>query len=396
MLSLLDSARRNLFLARDCFGIKPLYFRQSGSFFAFASEVKPLLEFENSKRAVNPERLLLYMRYGISDQGADTLFSDIHQLPPGHFAVLPIGGETATVQTTCYWKPSLDENPDISFDEAASRVREVFLKNVGLHLRSDVPIGPALSGGIDSSAIVMCIRHLEPQAEIHSFSYIAEQESINEERWVDIICEASGAHVHKVRPSAGELFTDLDDLVHSQDEPFGSTSLYAQYRVFRLAREAGVKVMLDGQGADELLGGYRYYLGARLASLLRQERWSEASRFIRRCAELPGASTYSVALHAADYLLPPVLQGPLRKLIKRDVSPTWINQRWFSDSGVEPSLVKYTKDKDVLKESLLRTLSQTSLPSLLRYEDRNSMASSIESRVPFLTRRVCRSHSLLA
>ena len=149
--------------------------------------------------------------------------------------------------------------PAGSFDQAAERVRELFLDSVRLHLRSDVPVGAALSGGIDSSAIVAAMRAIEPEVELHAFSYLADDPELDEERWVDLAAGAARATVHKTRVRSCELIADLDALLAAQDEPFGGTSIYAQHRVFRSAREAGIKVMLDGLYEDlarhwELMG----------------------------------------------------------------------------------------------------------------------------------------------
>ncbi len=380
--AILDTQRRHVLLARDFFGVKPLYYLAQDGFFCFGSEIKALLEFGLSRPEVNTQRLLLYLRYGMADFGSQTLLSRVQQLPAAHYIELPLESSTQP-EPQCYWNPESDGDLDISFDEAAKHVRELFLRNVELHLRSDVPIGSALSGGIDSSSVVMAIRHLDSNAEIHAFSFIAEDKAISEERWIDIVGREARAHVHKVRATANELAADLDDIMYFHDEPFGSTSVYAQYQVFRAARAAGIKVMLDGQGADEILGGYRYYLGARLASLLRQGRWSEAAQFLQSFSRF-GFGKYRGLAYCADYLMPPALQSAARKIVGKDALPPWLNRRWFAERGVGPRYVNYTTARDVLRDSLSRSVSET-LPSLLRYEDRNSMASSVESRVPFLT-----------
>jgi asparagine synthase (glutamine-hydrolysing) len=382
--AILDTKRRTLFLARDFFGIKPFYYTFQDGCFAFASEVKALMEFAAGNRTANPERLYLYLRYGMCDHGSETLLSRVRQLPAGHFLELNLD-EKLEPRPLCYWRPEVSETLDISFEEAAVRVCDLFMNNVRLHLRSDVPVGTALSGGVDSSAIVMAMRHLHPDLEIHAFSYIAEDKNISEEVWIDQIAGAASLQIHKVRPHAENLLADLDPLASAQDEPFGSTSLYAQYCVFRAAREAGIKVMLDGQGADEILGGYRYYMGARLASLVRGGDWAGAGRFISQCSQWPGVSKWWLLTRSSDYLLPAVLQEPLRKLIGKDLSPPWLRQSWFSSRGVEPRILNYSNNSLVLRDALRRTLVETSLPHLLRYEDRNSMAFSVESRVPFLT-----------
>lgn len=381
----LDTQERRLVLARDFFGIKPLYYTLRAGGFVFSSEIKLLREYLPGPCRANPPRLYDYLYYGCTDYGGETLFADIRQLPAAHYLSLSLD-EPAGGSPVRYWDIDMRRTADVSLDEAARHVRDLFLDNVRLHLRSDVPVGTALSGGIDSSAIVMAMRHLAGRnLEIHTFSFAADDPAVSEERYADVVVKAAGAVSHIVRPGPQELVDDLDDLIRVQDEPFGSTSIYAQYRVFRLAREAGIKVMLDGQGADETLAGYRFYLGGRLASLLRQGHWIEAVRFLRQASRWPGASKKWLLQLCGDYLLPPKWQGPARKLIGKDLMPAWLNEDWFLERGVQPHAMNYSTAGDVLKAHLYRSLTVQNLPCLLRYEDRNSMAFSIESRVPFLT-----------
>jgi asparagine synthase (glutamine-hydrolyzing) len=381
--AILDVERQTLFLARDFFGIKPLYYAACGEHFAFASEITALLELTRSCRKVNPSALLLYLRHGLSDQGITTLLSGVNQLPAAHCMEIALESPQLA-QPVRYWNPQLQES-DISFDEAANKLRELFLDSVRLHLRSDVPLGAALSGGIDSSAIVAAMRHVDPSLEIHTFSYIAEDPALSEERWVDLVAGKVGAQVHKLYPTSLDLVHDVDLLINSQEEPFGSTSVYAGHRVFRQAQQSGIKVMLDGQGADELLGGYRYYLGAQFVSLLRKRRYSDAMHLLRSAAALPDTGIFWMLLCGADYMIPKKWQRPLRALLAKEFTPRWVNATWFSRHDAETGHTNYCPEHNVLRATLLRTMSETSLPHLLRYEDRNSMAFSIESRVPFLT-----------
>jgi asparagine synthase (glutamine-hydrolysing) len=387
-LAILDVRERRLFLARDFFGIKPLYYTLCDGGFVFASEIKLLRAYLARPGRVNPQRLYDYLYYGCTDHGGETLFADIRQLPAAHYLSVAID-EPANASPVRYWDVDTQQTADLSFDEAAGRLRDLFLDSVRLHLRSDVPVGTALSGGIDSSSIVMAMRHLAGRdLEIHTFSFVADDPAVSEEPHVDVVARAAGAVAHKVCPGPQELVDDLDDLIRAQDEPFGSTSIYAQYRVFRLAHEAGIKVMLDGQGADETMAGYRFYLAGRLASLIRQGRWIEAVRFLRRASHWPGAGKKWLIQLCGDYLLPPRWQGPARKMIGKDLVPAWMNEGWFLDHGVRPYAMNYSTAVDVLKAHLYRSLTAQNLPSLLRYEDRDSMAFSIESRVPFLTPRL--------
>jgi asparagine synthase (glutamine-hydrolysing) len=217
--------------------------------------------------------------------------------------------------------------------------------------------------------------------DLHAFSFVADDPALSEEPWIDLAGSAAKARVHKIAPRPDDLPGDLDRLIRIQGEPFVSTSIWAQHRVFALAREAGIKVMLDGQGADELLGGYHVYAGSRLASLLRQRRFVEAVKFLRRASSHPGRE--GLWLHAGT-ALPGSLQAPLRRLLGRGHVPGWLRESWFRERDAIGPAVREAAGPEVLREKLLETLTRTSLPMLLRYEDRSSMAESIESRVPFL------------
>jgi asparagine synthase (glutamine-hydrolysing) len=178
-LAVLDRQQRILFLARDFFGIKPLYYVQTAQTFAFASEIKVLLELPGVRRAVDPQRLYEYLLFGRTDHGGNTLLSDVRQLPAGCFLEVPLD-RPAAGQPSRYWTLDLSDRLDLSFDEAARRLRELFLESVRLHLRSDVAVGAALSGGIDSSAIVAAMRLAAPRADLHVFSYVADDPVLGE------------------------------------------------------------------------------------------------------------------------------------------------------------------------------------------------------------------------
>jgi len=382
--AILDVEAQKLFLARDCFGIKPLYYSNWQDGFAFASEIKALLELPGVGREMNRQRLYEYLVSGITDYGAETLFAQVKQLPAAHYMEILLDNPRI-VRPVRYWDIDLTDKVDLSFNEAAQTLRDLFLESIRLHLRSDVPVGAALSGGIDSSSIVAVMRLLDPKLEIHTFSYIADDPAISEERWVDIVGTAARSVVHKVKLTPDQLMGDLDNLIGAQGEPFGSTSMYAQWSIFRAANEAGIKVMLDGQGADELLGGYGIYRIAKITTLLRKGHWKQAMGLWRCASTLPAQSFGWVTSRVFSYILPSALKDPLRQLLRKDIVPTWLNASWFKNQGVKGHSIKPISGKEVLKNLLYQTLTQTSLPHLLRSEDRNSMGFSIESRVPFLT-----------
>jgi asparagine synthase (glutamine-hydrolysing) len=390
-IALLDSHRRTLLLARDPFGIKPLYYATGAGGFAFASESRVLRALPWVSRRVNPARVFAYLRYGMTDFGAETLLDAVRQLPGGHYMEVPLDSP-ARAEPVRYWSLEIGPAAELSFADAAERLRSLFLDSIRLHLRSDVPVGTALSGGVDSSAIVAGMRHVAgPALDLHTFSYIAADAAVSEERWADLVDAATGATMHKVRLEPSDLLGDLERLIGAQDEPFGSTGIYAQYRVFQLAHEAGVKVLLDGQGADELLGGYRYHVAARLASMLRRGRLDQAVAFGRRVASAPGLGHQHLAYEALAFLLPPAVQEAMRGALRRESAPAWLDRAWFEARGVTLRSPNFSRGgPDLLRHNLHHTLVDTSLPALLRYEDRNSMAFSVESRVPFLTPDIAR------
>lgn len=383
--AVLDVRRRELFLARDPFGIKPLYYAHPRGGFAFSSEIAPLLELDGIHRRVAAGPLYDYLVLGRTDAGAETLFGDIHELPAAHCVNVELERPSACSPRR-YWELDRSGRRSLDIADTAAELRERFLENLRLHLRSDVPVGAALSGGIDSSAIVTGMRRLcGPELEISTFSYIASGSAVSEERWVDAVRDTAGACAHKVSPRPGELVEDLPRLLRIQELPFGSMSIYVQYRVFRLAREAGIKVMLDGQGADEMLAGYSYFAAVRLASLIRRWRFAAAARLFRGASRGVGRSPSWLASRSGQFLVPAALEAPLRSLARAERAPSWLDMGWFEARGVDRAASSRRSGEVSLRAVMAEQLTGAGLGALLRYEDRNSMAHSIESRVPFLT-----------
>ncbi|MEW6277020.1 MAG: asparagine synthase (glutamine-hydrolyzing) [Candidatus Eremiobacterota bacterium] len=383
-LGLLDVRERKLLMARDFFGIKPLYYTAWEHGLAFASEVKALLELPGVSREMHPQRLYDYLRFGLTDHAEETLLASVRQLPPGSWAEVDLT-RRAWPEVRRYWSPSSDP-VDIGYREAVDRLRRLFEENIRLHLRSDVPVGVALSGGVDSSSSVMTVRHLFPNQELHTFSYVAEGSPLNEERWARLVGEAARARMHTIRPGPGDLVEAMERLVSVQDFPFGSTSIFASFMLMRLVQRQGIKVILSGQGADEMLGGYELFRGALFASLVRCGRFTQAFRLLHSMIRRPGWKVH--LMHAVSFMVPTALQDPLRRLVGRELMPNWMNADWFRERGARPQPVLRCSTGRVLTRELIHSLSYSSLPMLLRYEDRNSMAHSVESRVPFLTPRL--------
>ncbi|AOG12720.1 asparagine synthase (plasmid) [Agrobacterium sp. RAC06] len=386
--TVLDREEATLTCVRDAFGIKPFFYSCNSDMFCFASEAPSLLTLRGTRAALNPQRAYDYLVHGDYDSTEQTFFAGVFHLAPGHLLRLNLTERLAT-QACRWWTPDIAESRDLSFTEATERVRALFLDSVRLHLRSDVPLGAALSGGIDSSAVVCAMRHVAPDHPIHTFSYVAEGTAVNEEPWADLVNAHVGATAHKVTVTAEELVRDLDDMIGAQGEPFGSTSIYAQYRVYQLARDNGITVTLDGQGADEMLAGYDGYPGQRIASLVDTGNWVGAARFAREWADWPGRRLGDAAKLAAAAMTDGWLYQALRRVSGRAPLPEWMHEDALLDEGVNlrhprqrPAVT--ARGRRVTAE-LAHSLTQRGLASLLRHGDRNSMRFAIESRVPFLT-----------
>jgi len=379
---ILDSEARKLFLARDFFGIKPLYYSKTPSRLAFASEIKALLELPDIVRKINPQGLFHYMRAGLTDFSGETLFRDVHQLPPAHYLEVDLD-QSHPLRPTSFWSLEIGAPETLSFEEAALRLRQLFFESIQLHMRSHVTVGASLSGGIDSSAIAMCMHHLgQDSQELHSFSYITDDKATSDEIWIDLVAAASLSTVHKVHSTPGDFARDIDDFILAQDEPVGGPSVYAQYLVYRQARKAGVKVVMDGQGSDEIFAGYNEFLVTRFLSLCRDWRIPEAFRFYRHALNHQPNLGKSMR-RIGTRMLPRSFQGKVR--LDTDVlDPAWFAQRNI-DTGTPPWAVSSAYTTQTLLHELL---SRTQNPMQLRYGDRNAMAFGVENRVPFLTPQI--------
>jgi len=379
---ILDLRKSYLFIARDFFGIKPLFIVRKNKTLFLSSEINSLLNIPEISRKVNPQALYNYLRFGLTNNNVETLFSEIKHFPAAHYAEVDL--KTLSFTLTEYWKPQLGVS-SYSQKEAVEHLRTLFLESIKLHLRSDVPVGVALSGGIDSSAVIMGMRAIKgPHLNIKSFSYCAENSIYNEERWIDIVATAAQADSYKTHISSYKLWDDLEKLIKIQGEPFGSTSIYAQFRIYELAKTQNIKVMLDGQGADELFAGYRPYLARRLISLIKEKNFPDIYAFIKAIMKVPDLAKSRFFAQVASHFSPTIFEGLGRKIVGESLTPPWLNQKWFSMRGVEFDVLPH-KRLSTLKEALLESLTTTVLPALLQYQDRNSMHFSIESRVPFLT-----------
>lgn len=386
--SIYDIQRNEIILVRDAFGIKPLFYSYDNiGNFCFGSEKQVVEIIRNTKSEINFQRVFDYIVHGIQDSPCETFNKSIHHLPPASILKFSIKSHQI-VSISNWWTPSIKTNHSITFDEAAHTFRNLFLDSVKMHLVSDVTVGAALSGGLDSSAIVCAMRYLYPDLPIHTFSYIvSNDDSLNEEKWVDIVNTYVNAIPHKIYVNSNEFESDFEKLILSQGEPFNSTSIYAQYRIFKEARKCNIPVILEGQGADELLAGYDGYPGHRMKSLFEKISLMKLFSFAKKWKS-QRSLLKSPWKSFIGQLLPRFIHNYL--IIKQSSSTlSLINFNFLRNKGVvlnSPSTIKYPYAYgNRVKESLALSLTGHALPSLLRFGDRNAMTFSIENRVPFLT-----------
>jgi asparagine synthase (glutamine-hydrolysing) len=355
-----DAVAGELFLARDRFGIKPLYYWVSpGGVLAFASEIKQFTALPGWQPRVNAGRAAEFLRTGLTDDDDETLFEGVYHVLPGHCATVRCDGinADATGRIGCRrWYELVPTPFRGSFEDAVTEYRRLLSDAVRLMLRADVPIGSCLSGGLDSSSIVCLInRQLRSQgaeALQKTFSSRASGTPFDEWRWIEQVVKQTGVDAQATVPTVEQLEEEAAAFAWHQDEPTASTSFFAEWRVYRLAQQAGLKVMLDGQGADEALAGYHAFFAPYFASLARarrfREMWQEIGAFKKR--------------HGYGEIA--ALKGIARSLLSRD-------PQFASVSALSRAQVV-----------------STNLPMMLRCADRSAMAHSVESRVPFLDHRV--------
>ena len=377
-----DSDERRLFASRDRFGVKPFYYRLDGDRLTFASELKAFgegMDLRPNLRAVRD-----YVEQGYLDHTQETFFSGITSLAPGHS--LTFDGSGLRIER--YWR--LEPREDRSGDPIG-RMRELFVDAVRLRLRSDVPVGTSLSGGLDSSAVAGAIDlllRMESENALpvgerqRTFTVYFEDSGFDERPYAEEVASQIRSEPHWVTYGTAELAEHLPAIVRAQDEPFGSPAVVSGWFVMRAAAREGMKVMLDGQGGDETLAGYTNFYGARIADLLLAARLGEVRRELSAYRSLQGVGAATAARRIAQALLPPALRLRVRARFRgsgalvhpalRDLPASPPNGSPFSDR---------------LRSELYTSLTYR-LPELLHYEDRNSMAHSIEARLPFLDYRL--------
>lgn len=378
--ALWDSDRRELFCARDRFGVKPFYYQWEGDTFVFASEPEALVLTQEHRITPRLDAIRDLIALDWVDHESHTFFEGVRQLPAAHAMV--VGERGAAIHR--WWGLDPNRRAIGTPEDWAREFEELFTDAVRLRLRADVEVGSCLSGGLDSSAIVTTAAPLAARP-LHAFSCAYDEGPAFDERpYVRAAVEATGAVSHVTVPDGADFWSAFDRLHVRQSEPTAGPGLYSQWKVMELAHAAGLKVLLDGQGGDETLAGYFRYLPVRLRDLLASGSFATFARMFGPVAERLGAST-TLALTLEPWL-PRSLVAPLRR-----------NFGQGKDRILGPALARLPREgmpqpprefPTHLSRQLAFDTLERLLPSLLRYEDRNSMAFSIETRLPFLDYRL--------
>ncbi|MFN2399749.1 MAG: asparagine synthase (glutamine-hydrolyzing) [Gemmatimonadaceae bacterium] len=381
-----DRERRELFASRDRAGKKPFYYAlgEAGAFY-FASEIKAL-RAAGFSFGLNPQAAFDFLTQGtyghLEGRG---FFDGVAQLPAAHWMRVQAGKPPVMRR---YWElPVVSERDRLPYDGTLrSRFRDLFTDAVRLRLRSDVPIGATLSGGLDSSTIVGVVDQLSGGAPIHLFTSLYPGTDRDETPFFEaVVHRLRSPIIHRVTPSADDALADLPEVLDHQEEPFGDTSIFAHYHLMRAARSAGIPVILSGQGGDELLMGYPSMVNAFLGSLIGTGQLLRARREIESWARFSAMSRGGVLRSVIGHALPLDVRDLVRERFVRRmaaaVSPALATaasfRRFEPDSG-RSSFDRY----------IAQVFTRFSIPHLTHYDDRNAMAFSVEGRMPFLDYRI--------
>lgn len=369
-----DKLRNKIFGARDRFGVKPFYYSLHNNRFIFASDIASILKVLSNKPTANEQIVFDYMVFNRTDQNENTFFNEVKKLQHGHQIKLSIVSCQLSITKWYDIKANL-KTPFASPEE----FRMMLSSSIGLRLRSDVPVGVCLSGGLDSSAIVSTLLKDYNKTDLNTFSAVFGKGIRGDESGFIDEYRSQLNQMYFTTPTTETLLADIPAFVRAHTEPIPSTSPYAQFKVMELARKH-VVVTLDGQGADEQLAGYHYFFGFYFKDLLSHFKWvrliSEASFYLKNHKSMYGLSTLMF------FLLPSSLRGKVRISGNSYLDPHFI-KKYKKGNSIASTLYSSAS----LHEALLDHF-EYKLEHLLKWEDNNSMYFSLEARTPFLDYRL--------
>jgi len=376
-----DAKERSLFLARDRFGIKPLYYVRWLNKIYFASEIKALRAIPGFSLSVNEQAVFDFFVFSRTDIFDETFHNEIKRLPKGHYATFKEG----VFKLQQWWDPEkfLENNQDSKrlLEEVTATIERIFISATEWQMRSDVSVGSCLSGGVDSSILTgILLARNKVGREYPTFTATFPGFACDEAKYVHLLNQKYDFTSYKIEPQGEEAYERLEEFIYINDEPVSSASFYSQYEVMRLAKEKGVTVLLDGQGADEIFAGYHYFHGFNLFGLLRQKK------YFRFFQELFCVLFRHQKIEVYETLIFKLLSPAMRENLLYRRYP-FLQKRFFEYYLERSRIYNDFFNADDLNASIVRHF-QLKLEHLLRIEDRNSMAFSVEARVPYLDHRL--------
>lgn len=377
-----DQTSQTLFCSRDRFGIKPFHYALQNGRLHIASEIKGVRCSPLVTSALNQNQVIRGLYLGWMHHWQETYFTDVLALPPAHNLTWRDG----VVQIEQY--ASLDTHPTstLGFDEHASMFRELFVDSVKLTSRRDVPMGVCLSGGLDSTSIASTLASATDEHVVKTFTaYYEGAGNVDERPYIDYVLRRyPQIEAHYISPTDKDVAAALERIVWMMDAPLPSSSYISQYFVMQLAAEHGVKVVLDGQGSDEIMGGYMHSLYRVIADSLRSGKIGEACSEWRAHSHRQSYGTGKQLNVLAKSILTALRDEPQLYALELQRTYPWI----FTTPASSVPLRLEMPSGSRLNAFLYNLIHVTLLPTLLHTEDLNSMAFSIESRVPFLDHRL--------
>lgn len=371
-----DNTKRRLFIARDRMGIKPLNYFFDGKQFIWASEEKQIAKSGIVTVTPNETKIAEFLSDNKYFEDNETFFKEINQLAGGHFALIDANG----LSIHKFWDISIPASDDmLDYDSSISTIKELLSDSILLRLRSDVPLGIALSGGIDSSSLSCIARNLT-DTSIQTFSVYYEGKKYDERKYIEAVLQTGGFQSTIYTLSQEINFDEISKWIYHQDAPTTGASPFSSYRNYKNVRDAGIIVLLNGQGGDELFAGYPYFLKYYLADLIKNNNWSEFFKTTFKLGLTQGIKNTSSHVFLASILLKKDKTALRRLEFKKYSSP----ELYPATSPMDHA----SQATSFITQALYDSIKCTHLPHMLRYEDRNSMACSIEARVPFLDHRL--------
>jgi asparagine synthase (glutamine-hydrolysing) len=372
-----DADKQLLFCARDRLGIKPFHWHHDPSHFLFGSEIKALIAGGVVPRP-DWQSWSHYLHDGFYDHGDRTFFATVNSLAPGHFMIVQNG----TITESCYWRleDHCDVSSDIGVDEAAERFHTLLTDSVNLRLRSDVPVGVNLSGGLDSAGLFSVVDRLREKSNpLHAFTAAYGDKRYDEDSYADDVTSFSEIHQTVNQLTSKAMQQELDTAIWHQEAPIGGVATVGYHALHKTIRDNGIKVSMEGQGVDEILAGYAYFKPPFYSDLLEQGKCMTLRQELRSAnqvdSDLRAIRDYRDGSKSQKY------QDGTDFLASECISESLSAARFPKPNFHQPF-------EDSLTNALYRDLRHTKLPRVLRMNDRLSMAFGVELREPYLDHRL--------